>query len=156
MNQVAKIEESTYDYSIVTVDQLILIWDGIKKMLEKSCKRSSGRITVDDIFYDALNERKKIWIIFENDQFNIKGVLVTEFYEYPTGKRMLSLEHVAGEKMDEWVELGIDALEQYAKNNQCNGIESIGRAGFWNWVKDRPNWKKLAIFLQYEVDNEKI
>ena len=112
MNQVAKIETPTYDYSIVTVDQLVLIWDGIKKMLEKSCKRSSGRITVDDIFYDAINERKKIWIIFENDQFNIKGVLVTEFYEYPTGKRMLSLEHVAGEKMDEWVELGIDALEQ--------------------------------------------
>jgi len=97
MNQVAEVLESTYDYSIVTVDQLILIWDGIKKMLEKSCKRSNGRITVDDIFYEALNDRKKIWIIFENDQFNIKGVLVTEFYEYPTGKRMLSLEHVAGE-----------------------------------------------------------
>ena len=77
MNQVAKIQESNYDYSIVTVDQLILIWDGIKKMLEKSCKRSNGRITVDDIFYEALNDRKKIWIIFENDQFNIKGVLVT-------------------------------------------------------------------------------
>ena len=100
MNQVAEIQESTYDYSIVTVDQLVLIWDGIKKMLEKSCKRSNGRITVDDIFYEAINERKKIWIIFENDQFNIKGVLVTEFYEYPTGKRMLSLEHVAGEKME--------------------------------------------------------
>ena len=51
MNQVAEIQESTYDYSIVTVDQLVLIWDGIKKMLEKSCKRSKGRITVDDIFY---------------------------------------------------------------------------------------------------------
>lgn len=36
MNQVAEVQESTYDYSIVTVDQLILIWDGIKKMLEKS------------------------------------------------------------------------------------------------------------------------
>ena len=41
MNQVAEIQESTYDYSIVTVDQLILIWDGIKKMLEKS-ERSEG------------------------------------------------------------------------------------------------------------------
>lgn len=83
-------------------------------------------------------------------------MLVTEFYEYPTGKRMLSLEHVAGEKMEEWVELGIDALEQYAKNNQCHGVESIGRAGFWNWVKDRPDWKKLAIFCEYEVNDEKI
>ena len=36
MNQVAKIETPTYDYSIVTVDQLVLFWDGIKKMLEKS------------------------------------------------------------------------------------------------------------------------
>jgi len=156
MNQAEKIIEKNYDYSIVTIDQLTLIWDGVKKMLEKSCKRSNGRITTDDIFYEAINNTKTIWIIYENNEFNIKGVLVTEFYNYPTGKRMLSLEHVTGENMDEWVDMGLDALKDYATKNQCEGIESIGRTGFWNWLKDRKDWKKLATFYECEVSNEKI
>ena len=39
-----------YDFSIVNNDQLILIWEGAKKYLEKSCKRSNGRIRPVDIF----------------------------------------------------------------------------------------------------------
>ena len=42
-----------YDFSIVNNDQLILIWEGAKKYLEKSCKRSNGRIRPEDIFYDC-------------------------------------------------------------------------------------------------------
>ena len=160
MMQPIPVEEiqEPYDLSIVTNDQLTLIWEGVKKYLDRSCKRSNGRLTPDDIFYDCLNNIKSLWIIFDKESFDIKGVVVTEFINYPTGKKMLSLEHITGNKMEDWVDMLIDALEDYAVLNQCNGIEGIGRAGFWHWVKDRDNWNKLAIFYEYtiEVENEKI
>ena len=138
MMQPIPVEEiqEPYDLSIVTNDQLTLIWEGVKKYLDRSCKRSNGRLTPDDIFYDCLNNIKSLWIVYDKESFDIKGIMVTEFINYPTGKKMLSLEHVTGNKMEDWVEMCIDALEDYAVLNQCNGIEGIGRAGFWHWVKD--------------------
>ena len=55
MNDVALKNEATgeYNFSIVNNDELVLVWEGAKKYLEKSCKRSNGRIRPEDIFYDC-------------------------------------------------------------------------------------------------------
>ena len=146
-----------YDFSIVNNDQLILIWEGAKKYLEKSCKRSNGRIRPEDIFYDCLNGSHRLWIIYDTGSFDIRGIVVTQKIFYPTGKTMLSLEHITGNNMEDWVEMLIEQLEVVGKRDGCDGIEGIGRAGFWNWIKNK-DWKKLAVFFEYnfEVKDEKI
>ena len=67
MMQPIPVEEiqEPYDLSIVTNDQLTLIWEGVKKYLDRSCKRSNGRLTPDDIFYDCLNNIKSLWIVYD-------------------------------------------------------------------------------------------
>jgi hypothetical protein len=50
---------------------------------------------------------------------------------------------------------GLEVINKWAKSNECVGIEGIGRAGFWNWIKDRQGWEKTAIFFEYEFkENE--
>jgi len=156
MNLTAEKQEASgiYDVSLVMPDQLILIWDGVEKYLNKSVKRSKGRIGTQDIFHDCLNNQSSLWIIFDTGNFKILGCAITQFNDYPTGKRMLNLDHVTGKKMGDWIERGLEVMEKWAKDNKCQGLEGVGRQGFWNWIKNR-NWEKTAIFVEYNFEDNK-
>ena len=150
MNETAvKPETKTGEYSLslVTSNKLSLVWDDCEKYLKKSASRSGNRIRVQDIFYDCLNNRCNLWIIFDKGSLEISGVLITMFNTYPTGKKMLNLEHT-GNNMQNWVEIGLDVIIKFAKETECDGIEGMGRHGQWNWVKkNRKGWKKEASYF---------
>ena len=156
MNQVAeKIEvevEKSYEISLMPSDRLTLVWQQCEKLLEKSCKRSNGRSTPQDVFYDCLNNRASLWIIFDTYTLDIIGCSITKINQYPTGKRMLNIDHVTGKKMDKWADMGLKVIYDWAKANDCVGIEGVGREGFWNWIKTRENWKKTSVFFEYEFE----
>ena len=67
---------------------------------------------------------------------------------------MLNLDHVTVKNMGDWIDRGLEVMEKWAKDNKCNGIEGVGREGFWNWIKNR-NWKKTAIFVEYNFEEQK-
>ena len=73
MNQVAEIIEAEvevekgFEISLMPSDRLTLVWQQCEKLLEKSCKRSNGRSTPQDVFYDCLNNRASLWIIFNKE-----------------------------------------------------------------------------------------
>tara|TARA_R110002051_G_scaffold146669_1_gene219427 strand:+ start:799 stop:1272 length:474 start_codon:yes stop_codon:yes gene_type:complete len=150
MNQAAEKEEASgvYEISLVPSDKIGLIWDQAEEYLKKSASRSNGRTRVEDIFHDLINSKTHLWIIFDTGDLKIIGVQITLFNNYPTGKKMLCLEHTAGKNMQEWVENGIDLLIKFAKDNQCDGIEGVGRHGQWNWVKNKKGWKRPATFYE--------
>ena len=104
MNQVAeKIEveaEEGFEISLMPSDKMTLVWEQCEKFLEKSCKRSNGRSTPKDVFYDCLNNRASLWIIFDKGSLDIVGCAITKINQYPTGKRMLNIDHVTGKKMN--------------------------------------------------------
>ena len=117
MNQVAEKTqtETGYDISLVTSDKLTLVWEDCEKILQKSCKRSYGRVTTQDVFYNCLNNRTSLWIIFDKSNLNIIGAAITQINQYPTGKKMLNIEHVAGTKMDEWADRGLEVICRWGK-----------------------------------------
>ena len=160
MNQVAQKLETKkaseiYDFSLVPSDQISLVWDQIEKFLKKSANRSGGRTTIEDIYYELINNKTNLWIIFEKESDEIIGVQITLFNIYPTGKKMLNLEHTAGINMQDWVEKGIDVITKFAKETECDGLEGIGRHGQWNWVKNKKGWKKPATFYEYIFEENK-
>tara|TARA_R100000995_G_scaffold68138_1_gene36803 strand:+ start:130 stop:609 length:480 start_codon:yes stop_codon:yes gene_type:complete len=141
-----------YEVSIVPAEQLTIIWDKVEKYLKKSASRSNGRTRVQDIFHDLLNKNSHLWIVFDTGTLDITGVQITLFNDYPTGKRMLCLEHTAGKNMQDWVEKGIDVITNFARSNHCHGLEGVGRHGQWNWVKNKKGWKKPATFYEYNFE----
>ena len=159
MNEVAAKQAASgeYNISLIMPDQLMIIWEEAERHLKKSCKRSKDRVTTKDIFYQCLNNESSLWVIFDTGNLKIIGCVVTQISPYPTGKRMLNLDHVAGKNMEQWINNSLDVLKKYAKDNNCNGLEGVGRDGFWHWIKNR-NWKKTAIFVNIILrkKNEKI
>jgi len=143
-----------YEISLVPAEQLTIIWEKVEKYLKKSASRSNGRTRVQDIFHDLLNKNSHLWIIFDTGTLDITGVQITLFNDYPTGKRMLCLEHTAGNNMQDWVEQGIDVITNFARANHCHGMEGVGRHGQWNWVKNKKGWKKPATFYEYNFEED--
>lgn len=155
MNQVAeKIElevEHDFEISLVPDDKLTLVWKQCEKHLHKSCNRSNGRALPEDIFYDCLNKQASLWIIFDKETLDIFGCSITKIVEYPTGKRMLNIDHIGGKKMNEWIDRGLQVINKWARSNECVGIEGIGRAGFWNRLKIEKAGKKQQYFLNMNL-----
>ena len=65
----------------------------------------------------------------------------------------VNIDHVAGVHQEKWTKGALDVLERFAKDTNCDGIESLARAGFWNWIKD-DNWDRVAVAYQKRFDNE--
>tara|TARA_R110001592_G_scaffold146464_1_gene370519 strand:+ start:41 stop:523 length:483 start_codon:yes stop_codon:yes gene_type:complete len=138
-----------YDFSLVPSDKISLVWDQIEKFLKKSANRSGGRERIEDIYYRILNKKTNLWIIFDTGNLEITGAQVTFFNTYPSGKKMLSLDHTGGKNMQDWVEKGIKVMTKFAKENKCEGIEGIGRHGQWHWIKNKQGWKRPASMYEY-------
>jgi hypothetical protein len=155
-NLVIKNEASgIYNLSLVPVEKLTLVWNQVEKFLKKSAQRSGGRERIEDIFYRILNKDTNLWIIFDTGNLLITGAQVTFFNVYPTGKKMLSLDHTGGKNMQDWVEKGIEVMTEFAKENDCEGIEGVGRHGQWQWIKNKKGWTKPATMYEYIFEENK-
>jgi hypothetical protein len=86
--QQIEMEESLeHEISLVPFDKVPLIWKKVEKYLKKSAGRSGGRTTIEDIYYELINNKTNLWIIFEKTSDEIIGVQITLFNTYPTGKK---------------------------------------------------------------------
>tara|TARA_Y100000592_G_scaffold3696_1_gene5323 strand:+ start:162 stop:632 length:471 start_codon:yes stop_codon:yes gene_type:complete len=150
MNQPATKLTEDLDISLVLPGQVSLIWKECEKILEKSCKRSGGRVSTMDLYMNCIGNKSSLWIIFEPDTMKIIGCAITQLHDYPTKLRMLNIEHVAGGRYEEWVDRGFKTLYKWAKDNKCDGIEAIGRAGFWNWIGKEKDWEETSRFYEFK------
>ena len=122
-------------------DRITLVWDDCEKFLQKSCNRSNGRATTKDIFYDCIRNVCSLWIIFDTETLNIIGCAITKISQYPTGKRMLNIDHVAGKKMNEWADRSLEVIYKWAK------------ATFGNKAVPKWNFHKILIDKNGQVHN---
>tara|TARA_R110000765_G_scaffold377590_1_gene468483 strand:+ start:43 stop:504 length:462 start_codon:yes stop_codon:yes gene_type:complete len=153
MNQVAEQINNKIQISAVLPKDIFLIWTDINKFLERSCKRSNGRHTVDTIYKQLINNQAHLWVIYNTEEDTIKGCVVTNFMIYPTGLKMLNILQLAGKNMEDWIEVGKPVLLNWAKTNNCHGIEAVGREGMSNWLgAEDKNWKKNNLLFEIQFN----
>jgi len=134
--------------TLVKPKDLGFVWPFIEKLLNKSIKRSYGRTSTDDLLQECLYGESHLWIFYEEDKYpEILGCGITQINDYPSGLRMLNIDHLAGNHHDKWTREGLRFVEEFAKDSNCDGIEALGRPGFWNWLKDE-NYDKIAVAYQ--------
>jgi hypothetical protein len=141
------------EFSMVHQELLDKCWDECEKILKRSVKRSNGRVTIDDIYRDIDSGKCQLWIVYNIHDLKIIGCSVTFLREYPTELRMLHIDHIAGISMDDWIEGGLELLENFCKDNGYDGIEGVARHGFWNWVKNK-GWRRHATFYEYRISED--
>ena len=155
MNEPAVNLETTLKVSLIPSTEVNAVWKDCEMFLKKSCKRSDGRVRPIDIYYRICQNLSQLWVIFDEDDLQIIGCLVTNIHTYPTGMKMLNLEHISGKKMGDWKDQGLDILYSWAKDNGCKGVEGVGRAGFANWIKNIDGWNETSRFYEIIFEGDK-
>jgi hypothetical protein len=113
--------------SLIHPDYVSGCWEEVKPLLAKSIDTAHGRYTMDDILKEVVNFQQHLWIVF--DEKEIIAALTTRFMDYPK-KRMLAGQFLGGTRIMRWRDDMLVTLENWAKDNNCTGLEMTGRKGF--------------------------
>ena len=125
------------------------VWQEIKKYIDRSCKRSNGRHTPETIYKQRISGEATLWVAFEENENVIKGCVITTFIYYPTGLKMLHISQLAGKNMEDWIEIGRPILSRWAKDNQWDRIEAMGRKGCAHWSEKKDeNWQASHVHFE--------
>ncbi len=136
--------EATHTIALVPSNYLATLWPDVSEQLAKAIARSKGRWSMEMLFASILNGQQHLWVAFDSDK-NISGVGTTELVDYPN-KRMLAIQFLGGDKFNEWVWDMLDRFHDWARDNNCKGIEATARMGFWQWLKQDDFERSYVVY----------
>ena len=125
----------------VPVEDLEFIWSQVKPQIEKAL---DGSYSSYDILEYIKQNRMQLWISW-ND--GIEASFVTEVCDYPQ-MRVLRWVLAGGSNMESWLDLVTSKVEDWAKRNNCQRLEIVGRKG---WTKVLRDYEPQAVYFVKEI-----
>jgi hypothetical protein len=128
--------------SLVLPADVPKVWAKIRKYVANVEGMSRGRATVTSIFTDLVQGRLMLWVVFDpngpNKEARFVAFACTSIKEYPS-KRMLHVDFVGGEKVEEWLGIINETLSSFGAAQECVGLEAVGRRG-WKHLAKKHGW----------------
>jgi len=125
----------------VPVEDLEFIWSQVKPQIEKAL---DGSYSSYDILEYIKQNRMQLWISW-ND--GIEASFVTEVCDYPQ-MRVMRWVLAGGSNMESWLDLVTSKVEDWAKRNNCQRLEIVGRKG---WTKVLRDYEPQAVYFVKEI-----
>jgi hypothetical protein len=125
----------------VPVEDLEFIWSQVRPQIEKAL---DGSYSSYDILEYIKQNRMQLWISW-ND--GIEASFVTEVCDYPQ-LRVLRWVLAGGSNMESWLDLVTSKVEDWAKRNNCQRLEIVGRKG---WTKVLRDYEPQAVYFVKEL-----
>ena len=119
--------------SLVPTEFLDKVWPDVYGYMANVAARTHGRYEADDIKTLITDYDHQLWIAF--DESKIIGAVVTCVLHYPR-KSYISCPFVTGEEFSRWKKPMLELLQKWAKDNDCDGLESTARVGWSRVFKD--------------------
>ena len=128
----------------VPAHAIMLVWERVEPLLQRVVKPETG-YSLDSVLTALQLSAMQLWIV--ND---FQAAIVTSIQERPL-HRVLWVQFLAGDSMDEWLSDWIAVQEEYAKHNGCAAIEFQGRRG-WNKVHEKHrDYKPMLTIFRKEL-----
>lgn len=109
-------------------------------LLKNLCERSK-RYTIEGIRECVINGKMQFWVATENNA--IIALCLTQINQYHQSK-YLQIIAGTGTNRHKWQGY-VKVLEQWAKDMNCNGVESVARKG---WLKVFGDYKQTHINIE--------
>ena len=132
-------QESEYEVSLVLPPYVDSVWAKARVILEPAIDRSYGRWSSHALRMACLAGQQQLWVVFDEDS-EVGGATTTEFVDYPS-RRVLAVQFLGGKDLDEWAMIAIGRFESWASQHGADGLEAVGREGFWKLLSE-DGWKK--------------
>ena len=137
--------------SIVSPEYYEVVWPHVKDYLEGAADYTYGRFTIEDIAEGLITRPHQLWVAYTEDM-EAYGAVVTEITTYPQIKALV-MHFTGGKELPLWKPAMLELLQEFARNNGCDIIESYGRRG-WGKVFENDGFKERFTF--YELPVEKL
>lgn len=142
-----------YLVSIIFDQDVVNLWDKILPYINRVTPYTDGRITSAGVLDRILKREANCWITYDDQSLDVVGFMITRIVQYDTVKA-LSVEQLAGDFFDQWIERANSALIILAQHENCNLIECVGRAG-WERKLKRLGWKTRFTTVQLMINERK-
>ena len=123
-----------------------IFWDKIRPLIKKATDYSNGRHTVDTTKYLCETGMMQLWLVFK-DVKNIEAIITTQKVTYPA-KTMLTVVLCGGKNMNKWAGEGIKTIMEHAKQNDCTGVEVMGRPGWRKIFNKHVKYKESYVTFE--------
>ena len=115
----------------IQASQIIDLWPQIGPLLQRIAIRSEGRTDVVSLVKAIDARDMQLWAAVVEDR--IKAIATTELVNYPL-KRVGRFVATSGEDIEEWIGYVL-AIEAWAKQQGCTGMEAVARKGLERIMK---------------------
>lgn len=119
--------------TLVPKEHVLALWPKVRPHAVKAAEYTYGRFEPEDLLDAACAGQFDMWVPFEGQE--VFGVVLTQFVQYPR-KRCLDMTFIGGDGGMSWKDIMLDTLQHWAADNNCDSIESSGRAGWAKIFKD--------------------
>lgn len=135
----------------VPTEHVEFVWPNIREYMMGAAEYTFGRFTAFDIKSELIRrgDEQQLWVAFE-DKNNYYGAVVTEIFDYPQ-TRALVMHFTGGKQLPKWKKPMLNILKEFARENDCNIIESYGRPG-WGKVFKKDGYEQKFIFYELPVE----
>lgn len=122
-------------------------WKLAEPYIKRALDHANGEIDHHDLYALIKDKNVQLWMVANKEK--VVGALTTEVVVYPR-KKMVRVITLAGNRFDDWFDLAHATVSDFAKTNNCEGIECFVRSGFTKKLSTR-GYRKM-----YEVCYTKI
>jgi hypothetical protein len=120
------------------------IWPKFEAFIAEAIKYSHGDLCEEGLKERLQAKEEVLLAVVEDDQVLAGCVATTRVLD--SGRKILYVPVMGGERMDEWLQLGLDALKTLESTLGCEGIRACGRPG---WAKALPGAKVLHQIVEF-------
>lgn len=106
--------------------------------------------------HEMLSGAVATWIVFDEATDRTVGFVTGRVCQYD-GFRLLGVELVAGERIDEWEDDVMRELIAFAKDKKCSGLEGYGRGAAWaRRQRGKYNWQEVFRTVELMFEEEEM
>lgn len=130
----------------VSTPHLVAMWPHVREHIKAALDREgSGRYEPSDILTALMQERAKLWVVWNSETKTADAAVVTELVKYPRALE-LRIQLVGGRNMRAWVFEARDTVEEYARSLGCKFMAGSLRKG---WLRiGGPGWHETGASFE--------
>ncbi len=130
-------------WEIVDSAHIPQIWKDVRHLVQQACENTFDRYTSDDFLGFLVAGQTQLWLGIENDI--VEAAALTDIVQFPH-KKYARVIMGLGNNPNE-LETFIETFELWARNNNCDGVQSDMRPGFSPAFKNA-GWNKTHITME--------
>ena len=122
---------------------------GVDVGLEKVINET-GDESPEHVFQELVAGRMQLWAV--SKQGKPIATMITQMEHRPAVKTLV-VRYLVGRLMGEWVATAHEALQEFARAQQCNAIEAWAREGLRSHLTPL-GWSKAAVLFHLPIEAE--